>query len=918
MTRFEISHLFYNYRNLGLPIYDLEITDKNYRQLFANLPNPRDSILTEEYKDYVRAKFFHQGKEYKVRVRFRGLTPNHWEDEKKSWRIRFEKGDLFEGKRSINLVIPQDRGYLSEHLANYRARKMGLVVPDSRYAFLRVNGQFQGIYFEIEQPSGKEFLERNKRKGDANFYNEENWNWFRYGFTPIFTKLAHWKKKDRDAVSQVDNYAELDYLLFLLNEADDERFHKEIPNLMDIGQFFRWQSHSMLMGSYHQGDHNNNNLYFDITQGKFEPMPWDVHQWPIKGLFFDKPYNPLVTRILRNPDFLHERNRILWGYVNNPKNLTDDVAFYDDIYKKTRRGFYADRKKGVMNWKFDREVRRNRETIVTNWEKIRNNLSFSTLFAHVRLFPQQEISSKLKELKVLAILDLVSHGFSAARLTGVKVIFGEGEETSNKEALSLYQDENRNGILDPKDRLVARFAFDPKVKGYNADNLGLILHAARDADLQPAGKNHRLFLVGAPRGLPDRTAPVEVQVRAENGVTGEAVKPEIRYVDARTLARFNEIAASPDDFAMRYPFFQRGADKANHFFLPAREFRLTQTVIVPKGIEISISPGATLRFDSKVSFISYGRVRAVGKKGLPIVFTAADKSHPWGVFAVLGEHAGGSHFEYVIVEYGSEDYVNGAFFSGALSAYSAPVHVEHSIFRYNKGDDGLNIKGAAATVLQSLFYENHADGLDVDTSAAKIVENQFVNNGNDAIDIGDFASPRIIGNWIEGSKDKGISVGEHSMALIVNNLILRCNVGIAIKDLSEATVVNNTIMANVDAISAYKKKEMFGGGKGIVQNTLIWGNKGAINVDKFSQVTVSHSLVQGGYKGENIITTEPQFVAPSEGDYRLSQVGSNTQLLQGGSPQYLLDLFPQMKGRQVPMGIVSLPERNSLALLKRR
>ena len=69
---------------------------------------------------------------------------------------------------------------------------------------------------------------------------------------------------------------------------------------------------------------------------------------------------------------------------------------------------------------------------------------------------------------------------------------------------------------------------------------------------------------------------------------------------------------------------------------------------------------------------------------------------------------------------------------------------------------------------------------------------------------------RIEGNTIRDCRDKGISVGERSTAVIVDNLVANCHVGIASKDDSRADI-RNTGLANLEiGVALYVKKPTFG------------------------------------------------------------------------------------------------------------
>ena len=91
-------------------------------KLNENLPEENE-LLTDDYKKSIKAKFINRqtGEEFQVKIRYRGDKKEHWFYDKKSWRINF-KNNAFNGKDKISLIIPQDRGYLTESLSFYIAK----------------------------------------------------------------------------------------------------------------------------------------------------------------------------------------------------------------------------------------------------------------------------------------------------------------------------------------------------------------------------------------------------------------------------------------------------------------------------------------------------------------------------------------------------------------------------------------------------------------------------------------------------------------------------------------------------------------------------------------------------------------------------------------------------------------------------
>lgn len=284
-----------------------------------------------------------------------------------------------------------------------------------------------------------------------------------------------------------------------------------------------------------------------------------------------------------------------------------------------------------------------------------------------------------------------------------------------------------------------------------------------------------------------------------------------RLVDDRVFRYQDKIFQPMEEFLNDYPMFKKDKNSKNAqgIILPQGKYNFSQTLIVPSTVELAIEPGTTIQLAPKTSILSYAKVIAQGTSSQPITLTSKS-GQPWGVFAIVGKHASGTQLNYLVVENGSEDYLNGIYFTGALAVHYAHVTIASSIFRFNSGDDGLNIKHANATLDDNTFTRNQNDGLDLDVVTGQVSGNLFYQNGNDGLDIS-FSDVSITGNEFIENSDKCLSIGEKSTPNIVNNSFTRCDTAIAVKDLSRALITKNQFLSNDTAISAFQKKLIFGG-----------------------------------------------------------------------------------------------------------
>lgn len=841
--------------DVGIPQYKLEIDANDWKKLNDNLPDASSDgvisgqvLLTDEFKKTVPAKFIYQGKEYKVKVRYRGGNANHWTRIKKSWQIKFDKNNLFNGIKTIKLIIPDDRSYFAEYLNNYRAEKLGLFFPQAEYVLLKINGKNYGVYYQIEDWS-KEFLEKNKLPSDANIYATDEANYHYDNGMSVFDDIKYWKKHTNDKIFNFSNYAELN---FLINSLEQDNFGEIAPNIIDLDNFYRWQIVSFLAGSNHQGDGGNIRMYFNNSKGKFEFIPWDV---VIKSYPADAITSKLANKILQTPKYLIERNRLLWQYINDKENLRDDLEFYDDIYNKIKPAIYADWKKHDSNLIFDRKVEESCEL-------------YKSIFNNIKDLFKQDNSEIIvhynAEQKVIAV-DFNIDNFSGLELQSIVM------PASGAGPAALYYDIDRNRALTNNDKLLKIFNIADNKIVFNGINYFLYDISQFIEGKSVKFTNHTLFIK-----LDNAAAELnKIEFDLVNAVSNKKVKiKNITFIDDTAFSYFSKINLTPRLFVDKNKIFSLTDQE---IILRRGNYYINQNIIVPKNTKLKIEAGTVLRFAPNISLISYSPIVAQGTAMQPIIFQAADIKQAWGAIGILNCGDKKSSFENVRVSNGNGAYINGIFFSGMLSSYHSDIELKNSIIEKSNSDDGLNVKYAQANIFSNQFIGNSADAIDIDYSNGIIENNYFKGNGNDSIDLSG-SKVLIKNNNIIQSGDKCISIGEKSDELVIfNNILNGCKVGIETKDASVPVIINNIIINNEIGLNAYRKKEIFQtGGFPKVYNSIIWGNKQQIKDDEFSKTEIYYSDIENGFDGEGNFNQQPGI---SAGKYKSFSRGGSIDIL---------------------------------------
>ena len=816
--------------------YELSLDPQDLDRLNQNLPQGLGTNLTEEYKKTVPATFIFEGREYPVKVRYRGDNRNHWAFAKKSWRINFTD-EPFRNFTSIDLIIPEDRGYFQELTMAFIAQKLGLTVPQMQLVNLFVNGKRHGVYLAAEHWSPA-FLESRGQAATNNLYGENEFTGFSRN---IYYSSAQLKKFHSDEKSDLINFAEVEIITQALREPSGDAFLQKAVQLIDIENFLRWQAHATLMFSRSQRDTHNIILNFNSQTGKFEFIPWNVSMI-LKDVRFENINfyeNTLMARVLENDHLYAQRNQILWNFVKDTGNLQDVLEFINRSLRQARFDVYKDPLRRFTVLEMEVSTSKFKRQFQNTFDRIKQELIQGQVAIYVTINPREE-----NYRSTIAYIDIENSGFSPTAVTDLTVEFAATPSAS----VALYLDTGDKNFTSDDTKLGELSHEGWKINDARAVNkieLDDLIIATRTKRLNSKGelqdtpvpqRRQRLFLVST-----GSLQLVDLKAKTKNAATNEKTKPyAIRLVDDATFRYLEHINRSRDEFLSDNPIFRADPKQDNRVILPTGVYTISQTIIVPNTVELTIQPGVTLRFNQAVSMISYGQVTAIGTRNQPITLTASS-AVPWGVFGVVGKKASDSEFGYVTVEQASEAYINGIYFTGGLAVHYADVKVRSSTFRNNTGDDGLNIKHAQTEIYDSQFIGNQFDGLDLDVVTGEIKDNIFSANGNDGLDLS-YSDVLIEKNQIDSSSDKCVSIGEKSRPTVINNTIFGCNIGIAVKDLSEVRLSQNIIKDNAIAVAAYQKKPIFGGA------TVIFGDNTLINnltdFDISSNSILTHANIQ--------------------------------------------------------------------------
>ncbi len=382
----------------GIPLYSITIDPNDLRQLDAVLAQ-EGRVLSDNGRIWIDAKFEDAHAKYSVEMRVRGDQPNHWAFAKKSWRIKFNDAELFEGMKEINLIIPEDRAWFGAMINHRHAEALGLLQPNMRFVAVSINESFPLLYLEVEHWT-REMLERKGNTGNVDF--------FKQSFENSFKSVATWDTYIEAETKDKETLEAADLLIKMSKSTLDENIFSVVFDQSDIA---KWYAHSLLSGDQHVTE-DNIRVFFDLSKGRFEPVPWDVHLYDPRPLV-DPSNNPLWNRIFSLPEWKLAAHTVLWNYLSNAETLKADLQFAEEQRNIIESVIYSDPLKFQTNREVRADLDRRMEQLQSNYTSLQQELQQSIVKVRVRpLFTEDE------QEQTTSVIDLFVLGQSLVSLSG--------------------------------------------------------------------------------------------------------------------------------------------------------------------------------------------------------------------------------------------------------------------------------------------------------------------------------------------------------------------------------------------------------------------------------------------------------------------------------------------------------------------
>lgn len=296
----------------SLPVLDLTISPGHLYALaadpFAEVEVP--GVLTID------------GRHYDVVAEYRGRTNQG--SNKKSWKLVADQ-PLPDWQQATLLLNGEgyDTTLMREKVAYDLYEAVGIHPTRTRFVHLNLNGEFVGVYTQIENPDA-EFLRRTGRDSSGDVF-----------------KCADGLDTEPDCTNQIVEGRSRDELYTfaaIINRAPEDEFASAIAAVFDVRGLLDYQAITSITGN---ADATHQFLlYHDRENGRWQLLPWDnngaflLPNLPIDYGTTQNPgwgvqVNELLTRVLEVPEYRRyyaERLLALTQSLYSPPNMEARVA----------------------------------------------------------------------------------------------------------------------------------------------------------------------------------------------------------------------------------------------------------------------------------------------------------------------------------------------------------------------------------------------------------------------------------------------------------------------------------------------------------------------------------------------------------------------------------------------------------------
>jgi hypothetical protein len=266
-------------------------------------------------------------------------------------KIEFSRPHPFREMKEFHLMVPLERGWISDYCFNVLAEKYGLITLKNQYCFLFINNQAHGVYYVIEDPSfltlerahrprGVLFKPR-KAKGIQSPYQEEY----------VYRKTSEIQAGNNDAIKE----------------------------FLTVDKYLIYSAIYAIFGTHHD---ENEIFYLNPLTQKVEPIPFDTNIAEIRNgvwAYDRRAIDPIIRTMLSIPEFRYLRNRYLFSMIHKERSTLFQT--FDTVYERIESAIEMDRNKVHATFVTKKTLENYRQILQKNIETILNDITGKSALA---------------------------------------------------------------------------------------------------------------------------------------------------------------------------------------------------------------------------------------------------------------------------------------------------------------------------------------------------------------------------------------------------------------------------------------------------------------------------------------------------------------------------------------------------------
>ena len=733
---------------------------------------------------------------------------------KKSFKVNFSNDDRFFGRDIMNLMSEwNDPSFSREYLSFDMYDRAGLVASDSWFAKLYINGDYMGLFLDVEQVDDI-LLSMTSLNDDASIYEAA-------GYGSLLSVQENIEDVWNKTTNQPTGFYDLDFLINWLETCPDDIFYNDLADVFDLQELARTIAVNSLLGNS-EVYYTNYYMIHDLSvNGKWTLLPRELADTFTYTSNYNEPFyyragdeglsviNKLVSRCWLDEDM---QNLI----INHITGLCDSIfteSYFQDITDSLESLLYS--------------------AVAEDTAKQFSTAEFVSALNNISI----DAAGRSASVEESLANDPLPFDITKTTMTSTGVYLAWNRAFNALGTQASYRIEIADDSLFSN--IIDEFNSTGKSFIYNTAPPGRIFwriyaHIAG----RPEFRSLSFFkAVNVPPDWMNGTVVTGNMSVSTNWTTAGSpyIIPQNMNIDAGAVLTIDPgvIVALGYESSI---IVQGGLDAAGTvsdsiYFVPANPDSGWGALFLDLPTNDVNLSYVSMSGGSNITQGVNGQAMIKGIYGNLNIFDSSITNGRYGAIHtaytdIILERVNFDYFPYleVVLAYGS------------CQARSC---------RFAHPGDATG-----------LFEINFAD------TPSEVKDCEFYALGDDALDFDLDQNLVISGNFITGALDKGITISNQCTNVSVyNNIITNCAIGIELKTTCEVSVYNNVLAFNGIGLNIENDGLT---GDLITRNNIIWENGTNIFTPSQLFLTVEYSLVEGAtiYPGTGNLNSDPFFVDP--------------------------------------------------------